>query len=195
MQSRARFPRNNRSCNEIGVSDGVIIISALLCLILGVAGIWLYRAGRIADTISDAACQDGIGAYSAFAEHFSESTSFALADLGGHQVLLVSHEIFGNNVDSDKEAIAADIFALDDKGMIVSLGSVRSQGTLYPVSILDGKIMVAGHQFVRIYSIRWEELPELVLDSYGEGDGPELDVWFRTFEKGTPVKFSRTLTN
>lgn len=141
------------------------------------------------DSGSDEAYQDEIGAYSAFAEHFSDTTYFALADVSGHQVLLVSHEVFGNNVNSDKEAIAASIFAHDDKGKIVSLGSIRSQGTLYPVSILDGKIMVAGHQFVRIYSIRDEGVPELVLDSYAEGDGPELDDWFRTFEKGTAVKF------
>ena len=34
--------------------------------------------------------------------------------------------------------------------------------------------MVAGHQFVKIYSIRSEEVPELVLDSYGEGEIEEL---------------------
>lgn len=147
----------------------------------------------IDDIISDEAYQDEIGTYSAFAEHFSDTTYFALADVSGHQVLLVSHEVFGNNVNSDKEAIAASIFAHDDNGKIVSLGSIRSQGTLYPVSILDGKIMVAGHQFVRIYSIRDEEVPELVLDSYAEGDGPELDDWFRTFEKGTAVKFSKCI--
>lgn len=175
------------------VMKRVIVISTLFCLILGVAGIWLYRAYRIADIISDEAYHDEIGSFAVFAEHFSEVTSFALADVSGHQVLLTSQETFGNNVNSDKEAIAASIFALDGKGKIVSLGSIRSQGTLYPVSILDGKIMVAGHQFVRIYSIRDGEVPELVLDCYGEGDGPKLNAWFRTFERGTPVKFSTTL--
>lgn len=132
-------------------------------------------------------------AFVAFAEHFSETESFALADVSGHEVLLVSQETFGNNMNSDKEAIEATIFALDKKGKIVSLGSIRSQGTLYPVSILDGKIMVAGHQFVRIYSIRENEAPELVLDNYSNGEGPEVEELFRTFEKGTPVKFSKTL--
>lgn len=131
--------------------------------------------------------------FTAFAEHFSEAESFALANVSGHEVLLVSQETFGNNMNSDMEAIEATIFALDNKGKIISLGSIRSQGTLYPVTLLDGKIMVAGHQFVRIYSIRGEEVPELVLDSYGDGEGPEIEELFKTFEKGTSVKFSKTL--
>ena len=129
-------------------------------------------------------------AFLSFAEHFSDASSFAFAKVSGRQMLLVSQETFGNNVNSDREAIEASVFALDSKGKIISLGSVRSQGTLYPVSLLDGKLMVAGHQFVRIYSIRGK-VPELVLDSYGEGEGPELEAWFKTFEKGTPIKFSK----
>lgn len=128
-------------------------------------------------------------AFLAFAKHFSESSSFAFANVGGRQVLLVSQETFGNDMNEAREAIEASVFALDGEGKILSLGSIRSQGTLYPVSLLDGKLMVAGHQFVKIYSIRGE-MPELVLDSYGEGDGTELDEWFRTFEKGTAIKFS-----
>lgn len=131
-------------------------------------------------------------AFRSFAEHFSETASFAVADIGGRQVLLVSQETFGSDEDTAKEAIEATLFAHDGKGGILCLGSVRSQGTLYPVSLLDGRIMVAGHQFVRIYGIRGD-VPELVLDSGAEGDGPELDTWFRTFEKGTPVKFSSRL--
>lgn len=125
-----------------------------------------------------------------FAENFSETARFAFAEVGGYNVMLVSHETFGNNVDSNLEAIAADIFALDSKGKIVALGSIRSQGTLYPVSILNGKLMVAGHHFVRTYSIRGE-VPELVLDSYGDEDTPELDAMFRTFEKGKPILFDK----
>lgn len=126
--------------------------------------------------------------FEAFAEHFSEAASFAYAEISGRKVLLVSQETFGNNVNEDKEAIEASIFALDGEEKIVALGSIRSQGTLYPVSLLDGKIMVAGHQFVKIYSIRGD-IPELVLDSYQEGDGQELTEMFKTFEKGTPVRF------
>lgn len=131
--------------------------------------------------------------FEAFGEHFSKTTSFAYAEISGRKVLLVSQETFGNNVNEDKEAIEASIFALDGKDKIVALGSIRSQGTLYPVSLLDGKIMVAGHQFVKIYSIRGEEVPELVLDSYGEGEIEELTEMFKTFEKGTPVKFKKSL--
>lgn len=132
-------------------------------------------------------------AFAAFAEHFGEAESFAFANVSGHEVLLVSQETFGNNVNTNKEAIEATIFALDSKGKIISLGSIRSQGTLYPVSLLDGKIMVAGHRFVRIYGIRGEEVPELVLESYGDGEGPEIEELFKTFQEGTSVKFSKTL--
>lgn len=131
--------------------------------------------------------------FEAFAKHFSETASFAYAEVSGRKVLLVSQETFGNNVNADKEGIEASIFALDNQDKIVALGSIRSQGTLYPVSLLDGKLMVAGHQFVKIYSIRGEEVPELVLDSYQEGESQELTEMFKTFEKGTSIKFKKSL--
>lgn len=131
--------------------------------------------------------------FESFAEHFSETASFAYAEVSGRKVLLVSQETFGNNVNEDKEGIEASIFALDTKDKIVALGSIRSQGTLYPVSLLDGKLMVAGHKFVRVYSIRSEEVPELVLDSFQEGECEELSEMFKTFEKGTPIKFKKSL--
>lgn len=130
--------------------------------------------------------------FEAFSELFSETASFAYANVGGYKALLVSHETFGNNQDDDVAAIAASIFVLDQEGKIMTLGSVRSQGTLYPVSVLDGKLMVAGHQFVRIYSIRGD-VPELVLDTFKEGDGPDLAEMYETFEKGTSVKFKKSL--
>ena len=130
--------------------------------------------------------------FESFAEHFSETASFAYAEVSGRKVLLVSQETFGNNANADKEGIEASIFALDEKDKIVALGSIRSQGTLYPVSILDGKLMAAGHQFVRIYSIRGD-VPELVLDSFQEGDSQELTEMFKTFEKGTSIKFNKSL--
>lgn len=128
--------------------------------------------------------------FESFAEHFSKSSAFAYTEMSGRKVLLVSQEVFGNNINTDLEAIEASIFALDEEGKIVALGSIRSQGTLYPVSVLDGKLMVAGHQFVKVYSMRGD-VPELVLDNYQEGEGPELTEMFRTFEKGTPIKFER----
>lgn len=131
--------------------------------------------------------------FEAFSRHFSETASFAYAEISGRKVLLVSQETFGNNENADKEAIEASIFALDRAGRIVALGSIRSQGTLYPVSLLDGKIMVAGHQFVSVYSIRGDEVPELVLDRYSEGESQELTEMFRTFERGTPIKFKKSL--
>lgn len=145
--------------------------------------------------------QEGVGVmtpeeynpFEAYAEHFSETNSFAYAEISGRKVRLVSQETFGNNVNEDKETIEASIFALDGKDKIVALGSIRSQGTLYPVSLLEGKLMVAGHQFVRIYSIRGD-VPELVLDSYQEGESQELTEMFKTFEKGTSIKFKKSYT-
>lgn len=127
-------------------------------------------------------------AFVAFAQHFSKSTAFATATVGGREVLLVSQEVFGDS--AGLEAIAASVFALDSVGGIVSLGSVRSQGTNYPVSLLDGRLLVAGHQFVYVYSIRGE-MPDLVLDECFQGDGPEMDPAFDTFELATPIIFKR----
>lgn len=132
--------------------------------------------------------------FEAFAEHFSETASFAYAEVSDRKVLLVSQETFGNNVNEDKEGIEASIFVLDDKDKIVALGSIRSQGALYPVSLLEGKLMVTGHQFVKIYSIRGDKVPELFLDSYQDGESQELTEMFKTFEKGTSIKFKKSYT-
>ncbi len=130
-------------------------------------------------------------ALQSFVNNFSESAAFAFVKVGNQQVLLVSQETFGNNENSNLEAIATSIFTLDAKGKIVSLGSIRSQGTLYPVSLsADNKLMVAGHRFVNIYSIRGDT-PDLYLDTHAEGEPEEIAGMFETFEKGTPILFSK----
>lgn len=159
---------------------------------IAIALLSLYSCNCNNSKADSPAVQNIESAFEAFADHFSETASFAYAEVSGQKVLLISQETFGNNENSDKEAIEASIFAQDEKGKIVALGSIRSQGTLYPVSILDGKLMVAGHQFVRIYSIRGD-IPELVLDSSEERDTPELMEMFKTFEKGTSIKFNNKL--
>ena len=133
-------------------------------------------------------------AFKSFAKNFGKTAKFACANIGNRQVLLVSHEVFGTDEGEGVEAVAASIFALDPDGKIVSLGSIRSQGTLYPVSVLDNKLMVAGHRFVYIYDIRGEE-PELTLSSHEEGDAesPKLKAMFQTFEQGKPLKFKAKL--
>jgi len=133
-----------------------------------------------------------LDAYKAFASNFSETAAFAYTEVGNRQVMLVSHETFGNNENTDLEAIATSIFILDSKGKIISLGSIRSQGTLYPVSVYDNKLMVAGHKFVKIYDIRGEQ-PELVLDDYEEGDeSAKLQAMFEKFEKACHLRFNRS---
>ena len=138
-------------------------------------------------------CNAQNSAFEAFAKHFGKTTAFAYADICGHQVLLVSHEVFGADESEGLEAIAASIFALDSDGKIISLGSIRSQGTNYPVSVSDGKLMVAGHRFVSVYGIRADEEPDLEIVGHEEGDydSPKLKAMFETFEKSQPVKFKR----
>lgn len=142
------------------------------------------------DDSVETAENDSLAAFESFCEHFGKSSAFAYTEMGGRTVLLVSQEIFGNNENTDLQAIDANIFVLDDECKIVVLGSIRSQSTLYPVSSLNGKLMVGGHQFVYVYDIRGD-IPELVLDSFVEGDSPKLMKMFRTFETGTPIKFAR----
>lgn len=151
----------------------------------------LVTLAMMAASVASSA-QQKMEMFKEFAGCFSESASFAYAEVGGRVVLLVSHETFGNNANSNLEAVETSIFALDKEGKIVALGSIRSQGTLYPISLLDGKLMSAGHQFVRIYSIRGE-MPELVLDEYGDGDYEMIQDKFKKFEKGTPILFSKKL--
>lgn len=146
----------------------------------------------LAMMISSVVCFAQGEAFKTFANQFSSTAAFARASVGDHEVLLVSHETFGENANTNLQAVETSIFALDKEDKIMALGSIRSQGTLYPVSLLDGKLMVAGHQFVRIYSIRGD-VPELVLDSYGDADTPELKKMFDTFEKGTAILFNKKL--
>lgn len=170
----------------------VLAIQVLISLIT-LASCTQSEPKRFNDSIDNNATieKSGEEAFRSFTEFFSESASYAYATVSDRKVLLVSHETFGNNMNSDLEAVAASVFALDSNGKIVSLGSVRSQGTLYPVSLLNGKLMVAGHRFVYIYSIRGD-MPELVLDEYEEGESPELTSMFETFEKGEAIKFERS---
>lgn len=127
--------------------------------------------------------------FEAFAEHFSETASFAFADISDRKVMLVSQETFGDNDTANLQAVEATLFAADSHGKIICLGSVRSQGSLYPVSMIDGKVIVGGHQFIRIYGIRGD-VPELVLDRFAEGEGEELTVMNQLFfEQSTPIKF------
>ena len=138
------------------------------------------------------ACIAQNSAFKAFTGHFGKATAFAYANISNRQVLLVSHEVFGDDEAEGLQAIAATIFALDSDGKITCLGSIRSQGTNYPVSVADGKLMVAGHRFVSVYGIRAGEQPDLEIVSHEEGDcdSPKLKAMFETFEKATPVKFN-----
>ena len=146
----------------------------------------------LAVVLSCTACASQQNAFKSFADHFGKTAAFAYANVGGRDVLLVSHEVFGDDEAEGLQAIAASIFALDSDGKIVTLGSIRSQGTLYPISVADNKLLVAGHTFVNIFDIRGEE-PELVMADYEDSDydSPQLKALFKTFEDATPVIFKK----
>lgn len=144
------------------------------------------------DSISAVETKNSEKAFKEFAEHFSDSTFYARTEMNGKKVLLVSREVFSSDEYSGIEGVEATVFALDKKGKILCLGSVRSQGSNYPVSMLDGKLMVAGHQFVNVYAVRGDEL---VLDTCQEGYGEEMEQMYEMFFKGTSVKFQKTISN
>ena len=127
-------------------------------------------------------------AFQTFLNLFSDSTAVAYVDVGNQPLMLVSHETFGAESSDQLQAIAATICTLDAKGKIVCLGSIRSQGTLYPVSILDGKLMTAGHEFVNVYEVKGNPA-DLYLDR--TDGGKKLTDMFKKFEHSTPILFKK----
>ncbi len=100
----------------------VLTIQVLISLIT-LASCTQSESKRFNDSIDNNVSieKSGEEAFRSFAEYFSESASYAYATVSDRKVLLVSHETFGNNVNSDLEAVAASVFALDSNGKIVSL--------------------------------------------------------------------------
>lgn len=111
---------------------------------------------------------------------FSDSTAFAIVDMGNTPVLLVSNETYMNGDEKNPElnAIAAQVFMLDESNKVICLGEIRSQGTLYPLST-DGKVLMsAGHRFVNCFVV--EEDPQtmhLVESMYGQVVDPESVIY------------------
>lgn len=119
-----------------------------------------------------------------FMTMFSDSTAFAIVDMGDTPVLLVSNETY---INKDKEqnvvlnAIAAQVYMLDDEDKVISLGEIRSQGTLYPIS-LDGKVLMsAGHRFVNCFEAQ-DSTPSLQLVETMQGQVIGTDVVTYAYE-------------
>lgn len=148
--------------------------------------------------------------YESFLSMFSDSTAYAFENVGDTKVLFVSHETYGN--EKSLNAIAAEIYGKDSAGKIVCYGEVRSQGTLYPVSMLDGKIVTAGHHYINKYTIDGSPLSLSIIEdaeatydtagkatySYENRDTNEYlnncskvkyDSLMQQFEKSVPVEF------
>lgn len=128
-----------------------------------------------------------IDKYKTFASAFSDSTAYAVITLDGNPVLLVSHETYINeDVEGNLvlNAIAAQLYGLDNKGKIVCYGEVRSQGTLYPLAVSKGTIMTAGHHFVNRYALTGSPLSLNVTE--------DCDITYS--DKGMPTYFYENRT-
>jgi len=94
----------------------------------------------------------------------SEGTNYAIVEVG-EPLLLVADGVY--DVDASTEgAIGAKAYGIAPGGTIKDLGELRTQGTAYPFSILDGKLLVEGHHFSRMYSVKDGEL--VLEDEYDE---------------------------
>lgn len=91
--------------------------------------------------------------FSSITDTLSAGKHFALADLGGEEVLLVTDYVY-DDLEGHMATIMADVYAADSNGNVVNCGSVISQGTAYPLAVRDGCIFTAGHRFIRKYTLR-----------------------------------------
>lgn len=149
---------------------------------------------------------------------FSDSTAFAIVDFGEVPVLLVSNETYtnGEGEDAALNAIAAQVFTLDEANKIVCLGEIRSQGTLYPIST-DGKVLMsAGHRFVNCFDLQSDarslelvesmqgmvQQPDSVTYSYenrltnifeNDKDERSFEQMMARFEEAKPVVFQQEI--
>ena len=128
------------------------------------------------------------GRFQTLLEQFSDSTFVTCVRLGGQEVLLVSHETFCSDDSPQREALAATLFTDDGTGHLLCLGSIRSQGTLYPISLLGDTLVTAGHQFVNFYEVKGHPA-DLYLTRVDEGE--RLEQGFVQFERATPLPFVR----
>ncbi len=85
--------------------------------------------------------------------------AYANEKLGDTDVLLVANGSY-DNLDGNQAAIDSSIFMYDKAGNIVYLGTVQSQGTANPLAVKGGKLYVAGHHFVTVYTVDGGKLAE-----------------------------------
>ncbi len=113
----------------------------------------LVTYGKCSPKANDATRQQR---YSEFLSFFSDSTYYAVERISGHEILLVSNEVFTEETENQKttdKAIAAQLYMIDEAGKFTPLGEVRSQGTLYPLAVDDSALYTAGHHYVCKYAI------------------------------------------
>ena len=128
--------------------------------------------------------------YEAMLQYLNDDAAVAYVDCGDQHLMLVSQETYGEDTTTNLNAISASVFAKDSIGKIICLGSIRSQGTLYPVSESHGLLMTAGHHFVNEYKVEGNPA-DLSLEYTDETDTLKLKTKFDQFEKATPLKFNK----
>lgn len=86
--------------------------------------------------------------YSVVTDTLSDNSYYAIVPAGSSgNVLLVTDEVY-DNLDGNKVSIYATAFGKGSDGKIVCFGSVRSQGTAYPLSVSGNKLVLGGHRYV-----------------------------------------------
>ncbi len=117
---------------------------------------------------------------------------YANEKLDGTDVLLVSPDTF--NVENNPGAISADVYIYDKNGVPRYLGYVSSDGTAYPVSILDQKLYTGGHHRVTKSTVMDEKLITLEesREIYGEDGTPTYHFYSDDGEGVDEAKDSTT---
>lgn len=137
---------------------------------------------------------NGNEVYNDFISGLSEDQYYAFAELEGltYPVLLVADGVY----EFDSETLATffcDVYYVKD-GEVIFLGTIRSDGTAYPIAYSKDGIYTAGHHYTGRYIVD-EQTCELVLTEYAkeefaEGTGDE--TYFYTSNDVTEQVSDRT---
>ncbi len=97
----------------------------------------------------------GYATFTQLVDSLKNGMGYANVNLDGTDVLLVSSGCY--DWDGTSAAIDASIFMYKDDA-VVYLGTVQSTGTANPLCISDGKLISAGHHFVKKNTVKDGEL-------------------------------------
>ena len=95
---------------------------------------------------------DGCASFDQIIEKLEAGKSYAKAEMGTGEVLLVSGETF-EDPDGGMEALSAEVFSMGSDGEAVYLGYAESSGTAYPLAVAEGKLFAGGNHFMSKYKV------------------------------------------